>query len=331
MNVAYLVGNGFDIALGLRTRYSDFYKYYVEVNSGSVIVNEFKRSLADGSCHFEKWADLELSLGQYLTNISELERFDELINDIRSELSKYLIQVQTEFASKNKAKLDFSSFLSHILFPERYLRQRDQNALVEYYADFGECNHIYSIINFNYTNIIEQILGLKKKDNFFESLNHSVQSKGTQKVLHGIYHVHGSVEQDMVLGVNDDSQVGNDKLKKMRFFRNDFIKSECNRSQGHGIEDKCIFLIEQADVICIFGSSLGKTDQIWWDLIKKQLIERNCRLVIFLYEEGFSPLNGSHVHRYKNKLVTRFFGEGATDDVESRIFVNVNSNLFNLF
>ena len=30
MNIVYLIGNGFDINLGLNTRYCDFYKYYLE-------------------------------------------------------------------------------------------------------------------------------------------------------------------------------------------------------------------------------------------------------------------------------------------------------------
>ena len=28
LNITFLIGNGFDIGLGLKTRYKDFYKYY---------------------------------------------------------------------------------------------------------------------------------------------------------------------------------------------------------------------------------------------------------------------------------------------------------------
>lgn len=331
MKVAYLIGNGFDIAPGLRTRYSDFYRYYVEVKSASGVVNEFKRSLADDSCHFDKWADLELSLGQYMVKIPDLENFDELIGDIKSELSGYLTQVQIEFESKNKRNLDPNLFLSHLLCPENYLRPRDRKSLSDYYAEFSSGGHIYSVINFNYTNIIEQILGLKAKMNGFRNLSNSIVSGGMQRMLSSIYHVHGSVEEDMVLGVNDLAQVSNDKLKGIQFFRNDFIKSECNRAQRHGIEDECMALIEQADVICIFGSSLGKTDQLWWDLIVNQVKNRNCRLVIFLYEEGFSQLNSSHVDRYKNMIINKLFGEESSSDVQDKLLINVKSGLFNFY
>ena len=33
MNIAYLIGNGFDLNLGLKTKYMDFYKYYLEQES----------------------------------------------------------------------------------------------------------------------------------------------------------------------------------------------------------------------------------------------------------------------------------------------------------
>jgi len=32
MNIIYIIGNGFDINLGLKTRYVDFYKWYVDRN-----------------------------------------------------------------------------------------------------------------------------------------------------------------------------------------------------------------------------------------------------------------------------------------------------------
>ena len=30
MNILYLIGNGFDLAQGLKTKYTDFYPYYID-------------------------------------------------------------------------------------------------------------------------------------------------------------------------------------------------------------------------------------------------------------------------------------------------------------
>lgn len=35
MNILFLLDNGFDLNLGMKTRYSDFYEYYKLVNSKS--------------------------------------------------------------------------------------------------------------------------------------------------------------------------------------------------------------------------------------------------------------------------------------------------------
>ena len=37
MNITFLIGNGFDLNLNLNTRYSDFYKYYIENDPQDII------------------------------------------------------------------------------------------------------------------------------------------------------------------------------------------------------------------------------------------------------------------------------------------------------
>ena len=42
MKIVYLIGNGFDLNLGLKTSYRDFYKKYIKQKSNSEIVENFK-------------------------------------------------------------------------------------------------------------------------------------------------------------------------------------------------------------------------------------------------------------------------------------------------
>ena len=48
MNITYIIGNGFDINLGLKTRYVDFYKWYVDRNRESTpdVVKVFRNEIA---------------------------------------------------------------------------------------------------------------------------------------------------------------------------------------------------------------------------------------------------------------------------------------------
>ena len=60
MNVTLILGNGFDLNMGLPTAYSDFYKYYMLVDSprSTYLI---KQGIGEKP---QTWADLEKSLGE---------------------------------------------------------------------------------------------------------------------------------------------------------------------------------------------------------------------------------------------------------------------------
>ena len=45
MNVLFLLGNGFDLQLGLDTRYKDFYGYYKNLSSSNEQIASMKMSI----------------------------------------------------------------------------------------------------------------------------------------------------------------------------------------------------------------------------------------------------------------------------------------------
>ena len=53
MNITFFIGNGFDINLGLNTKYSDFYPYFIEK---STITNMIRAWLQEDEL---LWSDLE--------------------------------------------------------------------------------------------------------------------------------------------------------------------------------------------------------------------------------------------------------------------------------
>ena len=98
MNITYIIGNGFDINLGLKTRYVDFYKWYVDRDRESTpdVVKAFRNEISsfikeqyhkeDGTID---WSDLELALGQYSVKVPA-EQFRVLLLDIADNLKAYL-------------------------------------------------------------------------------------------------------------------------------------------------------------------------------------------------------------------------------------------------
>ena len=70
MNFVYLIGNGFDINLGMETSYDKFYEFYEQQKCTSSVVEKFKSEISDD---LQKWADLEVSLGSYTKEVKDPE------------------------------------------------------------------------------------------------------------------------------------------------------------------------------------------------------------------------------------------------------------------
>ncbi len=228
-------------------------------------------------------------------------------------------------SSKEKIR---KCLLSDIFIPDKHLDTRDKNELIEFYQTKNSNSIIFSIVNFNYTNTIESILGIKQDSNEHTSLGIKEEHRGKTHILDSLYHVHGSVYENMILGVNDKSQINNSHFKENIDITNQFIKSECNLVQRHAVESKCEQIIHQADIICIFGSSLGATDRIWWDQISKELSERECRLVIFEHNKNIRKLNPARGNRRRRELIQHIFGEERPDSIENKIYISFNSRIF---
>ena len=65
MNITFLLGNGFDMNFGLKTGYKSFYNYLKKSKTRNKLINNI---LSNSEC--ELWSDLELGLGNYLSNIN---------------------------------------------------------------------------------------------------------------------------------------------------------------------------------------------------------------------------------------------------------------------
>ena len=98
MNVTYLLGNGFDINLGLHTQYNCFLDYYKKQDHdyNNRVISQFKEK----NERKEVWSDLEKNLGYFVSyfeteDVNDIESF---IFDIQDSLSKYLIKEDVDFS-----------------------------------------------------------------------------------------------------------------------------------------------------------------------------------------------------------------------------------------
>ncbi len=85
---SFLIGNGFDVNLGLKTRYAEFYKYYLDIPTDNKNIRALKEHLRENKSDF--WSDLEIALGKYTTRFSSFEQIEEVYDDINDEMKKYI-------------------------------------------------------------------------------------------------------------------------------------------------------------------------------------------------------------------------------------------------
>ena len=96
-------------------------------------------------------------------------------------------------------------------------------------------------------------------------------------------HIHGTTEEEMIVGLNDEGQIANERFRQNPRYRQWLIKSATNGRFGQNKTKELQDIVNNSSIICIFGMSLGKTDKMWWESICKWLSAGpNRRLVIYV-------------------------------------------------
>lgn len=321
MKILYIIGNGFDLNLGLKTSYINFYDYYNSLNATKEKVHFLKEAI---SKDYQTWSDLELGIGEYTTELKDVEHFDEIFEDLTEQLAKYL---QNEENSFDFEKIDTAKFFNDLCYPENHL-PNDELVLFKTYRDKWINNHWnVNIITLNYTRTIERIINNDK-------LNFKIGEtpNGMQIMIREIDHLHGFIDDRMIMGVNDISQIKNEKLRHVQEIVEAMIKPISNAASKAGVDKKCCQHIVNADLICIFGSSIGDTDKIWWDLIGAQL-KKGIKLIIFTRGNEISKRWPYKKLRHDREIRKYFLDkttltESEKDQVDGNIFIAFNTSMF---
>lgn len=240
MKLLLFIGNGFDLALGLKTSYKDFvnsdhWPFERNIHSDSIkrtdtleyAIQKFTSENLDLDSGQVRWIDIEDQIRQYALNLSdknslfspspaskELPSLNrECLSVIKDAFSRYLLEtIGDDF--KNQ------SFTVNDTF-------RTIFGLIRHY---DEAPVVYS---FNYTD------------------THSALSSIAGMFGHKVTHVHGVVDKrrsDIVFGINDETTPTPDH----RFFLKSF--------QSGYRTNKMIEDLESAETIIFYGMSFGAND-----------------------------------------------------------------------
>ena len=125
MVTTFILGNGFDLNLGLKTRYKDFYDYYCSVKSNGEVIENLKNNISGSISEVTKktsdidWSDMELGLGAYTKYLSTEEEVDSIYEDLRHNLRTYINQEKKRIDDKNAFNVE--ALIKDLKMPERFL------------------------------------------------------------------------------------------------------------------------------------------------------------------------------------------------------------------
>lgn len=264
MRILYIFGNGLDIAQGLATRYSDFYKY-LESKEGSFLLDEMKDSISSTT---ELWSDMEVGLGVFTEAALENEDFVNFYYELSDHLQDYLKQEEGKFTPTKEMCDKFIKGLENLITGMEGGDVTRFNGHIS--RHFIPAKDI-SIITLNYTHTIEKLT----KHLEFES-----KISSNKEFVDNIIHLHGELDDTIVIGVDNEAQIANDDFKNNEAIKDILVKEQSNFVMKNGNADRCRQLISEANIIVLYGVSLGETDARWWEYIGNVLVNTRYTLII---------------------------------------------------
>lgn len=120
MIITYLIGNGMDKALGLKTGYDDFYKYLKNnYTDDKGYLKGYPYISIDEFATFNKdkqrinWADLEVKLGEITEKFESADEFIEFYNELTEIFTEYIKNQENQIMKYKDTFTDVSCNLSY--------------------------------------------------------------------------------------------------------------------------------------------------------------------------------------------------------------------------
>lgn len=288
MNITFLIGNGFDLACGLKTRYVDVYKKYCETESPNENIRNFKKSMLEDKDI--NWTDFEMALPKWGEKLNNFSNFRECVLDFTSFLDDYLKEQEEMITlEENKAKVAEKIKIDLYQFYQ-YCLQSSRKTLLDMVKNTSEDVNC-RFITFNYTNTLEKCLstigGAIKKGAY-------TAYKYSQPL-----HIHGVLQNGIILGLDNRELYKDIPCGNMMELKNLIDKVHINNRRSD-VTQKALTLLQESRIIVIFGWSMGDSDSYWVNNIK-EIFSKNSN-VHLVYSPYYSkPANKKIVSEILNR------------------------------
>ena len=337
-NVTFIIGNGFDLACGLRSRFSDTYDGYIRSTPTvkSDAINQFKEAIDQD---IPSWADFEMQLAKYAKKFNSEEELVACLRDYNAYLNDYLVSEQSRFwreydqipKADEKILPEMGRSLSHFYYG---LTQNDI-AEIKKVFDFGSAVN-YKFISFNYTDIFDKLMN----KTFDKGLMRSFIDKTA--IAREMLHIHGVLGSAVTLGIDNDEQILDLPYNLSRRGKRILVKPVFLQAYDRNRFARASYIIDQSNIICIFGWSLGDSDITWRNQLASWLKSSNGHhLIAFKYNYMSKKYHSTAITEKmddeddcKDELLTVLFNDSleseSKEDFYTQVHIPVGQSIFNI-
>lgn len=334
VNITFLIGNGFDLGLGLKSKFTDYFPIYCNSvngkgNKDKCLCNEIENNT-------KLWSDFEMQMGRYTKNFSAETKnlFVEQMRDFELGFIKYLKEDEKTICLSDTSQIEgkMKQALTQF-YMQSTLHAESATILTETFRGHRDYGHTYNFISFNYTSLLEKCLETIDKG-IVQKRKTSNMSDLVDKIGR-IVHVHGSLDNHPIMGVNDAEQVENPELAKDERFLRYILKPEINQAIRMNYDNDAEMMILDSLIICVYGMSLGATDKMWWNKILNWLAGNEGRhLIIYDYDPDFVASTPYDWIRKEDEILDKLTSYSCqnikAEKYRNRIHIAVHKNIFEL-
>lgn len=346
MKITVLVGNGFDISLGIKSSYGDFYRWYCAQKSDVKHIREFRRNIQDKQNGYQArqngyffnmediWSDFELGLGRYTSNFNprSASQFTDCLADAQKNIADYLRMQQNKFSVNIFTEQSLRAFREHLVDFISDLPEATQRRVLGSINQHATEDISIQFITFNYTDSLEKVLAAVPRVQF--TVNKPGLNTHRYSINRRVHHIHGKIGDLLVLGVDKPYQISNEALRKNPDFKKLMVKADNITANGQRWHAEAEKRIADSKVVCVYGLSLGASDATWWKQLAVWLSARSDRhLVLFWYDAQNVRANAHQlltVEFVKAKFLEHSYDltEEQKNEIINRIHVVINTEKF---
>lgn len=339
MNITFLIGNGFDIKLGLKTRYTDFYDLYIESNKKRKDDDCIKKFCNMLEGNYETWADFEKAFAEKARGTKNEIR--DILYDFSSKFADYL-KTQNLLCDYSDSDIP-AKFKKFLISGYTVLEDRDKMTIQKIYDSIRENINI-NFVNFNYTNTLEKLISRYKENNsnsgYLRFFRHPNSSNQFVESIGKTLNIHGNLDSYIIIGIDSEEQFSDDDLKKNSTIGKYCVKSKMNEDVGNSDkETEFVNIINSSTIIYSYGISFGQSDKSRWNVVANWLKANNeHKLIIYKYKTHFGNYNLSYRRRLldaideaKNEYLGLLgFDESEYEKYYDQIFVIDSDNVLDI-